>query len=117
MTKNEFNLHQICGRLTQDPKAIETAGGHFCLRFTLAYHTVRTADSDGSHANFIEIEYWGKGAKSYQPHLKKGLQVVVHGELVQKRWVGKDGKKREKFVLVAQALTISDLNYRLTQVA
>ncbi|MCS6985131.1 MAG: single-stranded DNA-binding protein [Leptospiraceae bacterium] len=117
MTSQLLNFHQLWGRLVQEPRAVETQGGHRLLRFSLVYHTLRAADSEGSHANFIEVEVWGKLAEKYQPLLKKGLQIVVTGELVQRRWQAADGRKREKYILVAHALRITDRAHRTVMAA
>ncbi len=118
MNHNELSFNQLCGRLVADPETITTAGGKTLLKFAMAYKTMRSSDSEGSHTSFIEVEAWGKIVEIYQPLLRKGLQVVVNGELVQRRWKNKEGQRREKFILVASAITITDPAFRpVTQAA
>lgn len=115
MNKNELNIHQVVGRLVQDPLVKETKSGKRVMSFDLAYNTLQSTDPDGSHANFISIEAWDRIADIFAPILTKGLQVIINGDLVQNRWVDKDGKKRQDFKLVAQAITINDLKFRMPE--
>ncbi len=117
MKQNELNIHQLVGRLVNDPVVKEIKSGKRVMTFNLAYNTMQSTDNDGSHANFISVEAWDKMVDIFEPMLTKGLQIIVNGDLVQNRWVDKDGKKRETFKFVAQAITINDLKFRMPEKA
>lgn len=107
MFVSKFQIHQISGRLVADPEFQETKNGKLLLSFALAYDTYATSDAQGSHANFIQVSAWEKLASAFHGLLKKGMSVIVNGELVQNRWTDKDGKKRSNFVLIASSIYVT----------
>ena len=111
---NPMNLQitQVCGRLVKDPQLKETPTGKIVMEFTLAYNTRSSTDSLGSHTSFLTIEAWEKLAEKYILHLKKGIQIIVKGELVQNRWKDTEGKIYSKVKIVAENIEINDLKRR-----
>ena len=107
-----LQIIQVCGRLTKDPQLKETPTGKIVMEFTLAYNTRSSTDSLGSHTNFITIEGWETLAEKYILHLKKGIQIIVKGELVQNRWKNSEGKSYSKVKIVAENIEINDLKKR-----
>lgn len=107
MFVSKFQIHQVVGRLVADPDFQETKSGKLRLSFAVAYDTYATSDAAGSHANFIQVTAWEKLALSYNDLLKKGMQVIINGELVQNRWVDKTGKKNSNFVLNASTIYLT----------
>lgn len=112
MNKNELNIHQISGSLVADPECKTVKDGKKVLNIRLVYFTPQSTDSEGSHANFLDAEAWGKTAEIFEPLLRKGMKVLASGELVQKRFTDKNGAKRERFVLSINTLTITDLKFQ-----
>jgi single stranded DNA-binding protein len=109
--RTQWNYVQVSGRIASDIEK-KTVKDQTVLTFTLLFETLRKTDRDGSHANFIQVELWGKMAELFYPLLAKGIEILVTGELFQQRWVGTDGKKAQKFSISAQALAISDQKFR-----
>jgi len=109
--RTQWNWIQVSGRLASDIEKKQVKE-QTVVQFTLVYETMRKTDKDGSHANFIEVELWGKLADLYSTLLVKGMEIIATGELFQQRWVNKDGKKAQKFAINAQAIAISDQSYR-----
>ena len=107
-----LNITQICGRLTKDPELKETSTGKLVMEMFLAYPTRNSADKKGSHTSFILIEVWEKLAERFVLNLKKGMQIVVKGELVQNRWENESGEKLSKIKIVADNIEINDLKRR-----
>ena len=103
----ELNINQFTGNLVRDPEQVATKNGKILLKFTIAYNSRSTTDSEGSHANYLQVEAWEKLAEAMVPRLKKGLRIVTKGELVQKRWKDQDGKTKSQFVLVANTVMVS----------
>jgi len=109
--RNQWNWVQLSGRIATEITKI-VIKDQTVLQFPLLFETLRKTDKEGSHANFIEVEIWGKMAELYFAMLGKGLEIIVTGELFQQRWVGKDGKKAQRFSINAQALAITDQTFR-----
>lgn len=109
--RTQWNYVQISGRIASEVEK-KTVNDQTLINFTLLFETMRKTDKDGSHANFIQVELWGKMAELFYPLLSKGIEIVVTGELFQQRWVGTDGKKAQKYSISAQALAISDQKFR-----
>ncbi|MBN8221959.1 MAG: single-stranded DNA-binding protein [Spirochaetes bacterium] len=109
--RTQWNWVQASGRVASEVEK-KTVKDQTVIQFTLMFETRRKTDKEGSHVNFIDIELWGKMADLFHPMLKKGIEIIVTGELFQQRWVGKDGKRAQKFCISAQALAISDQTFR-----
>lgn len=107
-----LNIQQFTGRLTRDPELLETSTGKLLLKFSIAYQTFSSADAAGSKVSFLPVETWEKAAAFYASRLKKGMQIVVRGELVQNRWHDAAGKTRSQHKLVARTIGITDLYRR-----
>lgn len=109
--RTQWNYVQISGRIASDVEK-KIVKEQTVISFMLLFETVRKTDKEGSHANFIQVELWGKMAELFYPLLAKGIEIMVTGELFQQRWVGTDGKKAQKYSISAQALAISDQKFR-----
>lgn len=109
--RTQWNYVQISGRIASDIEK-KTVKEQTVISFTLIFETLRKTDKEGSHANFIQVELWGKMAELFYPLLGKGIEIMVTGELFQQRWVGTDGKKAQKYSISAQALAISDQKFK-----
>lgn len=112
MFNDRMSIQQFVGRLVKDPTLKTTTGGKLVMNFSLAYNTANKSDDAGSHTSFLDVEAWEKLADYNAPRLKKGMQVVILGNLVQRRWKDADNKPRSMFRLVARAITVSDLKRR-----
>lgn len=112
MYNSRMNIQQFVGRLVKDPALKTTPGGKLVMSFPFAYNTLSKTDDSGSTANFIDVEAWEKLADFYAPRLKKGMEIVLMGNLTQRRWKSTDGKTRSTFKLVARAISVSDLRRR-----
>ena len=112
MYKDQTQIHQIRGRVCNEPQLKTTTTGKKLLTFTLAYQTSQTTDQEGSHSNFIQVDAWEKTATIFHPLLHKGLQIIVNGSLLQNRWKDKDDNFRSNFKLVADTLLITDLKFK-----
>lgn len=107
-----MNIQQFVGRLVKDPTLKTTPTGKLVMTFPFAYNTVSKTDDSGSTANYLDVEAWEKLADFHAPRLRKGMEVVLLGNLTQRRWKDTDGKTRSNFKLIARAITVSDLKRR-----
>lgn len=109
--RTQWNWAQLSGRIASDVEKRQFKE-QTVLTFTLVFDTQRKTDKEGSHTNFIQVEIWGKMADLYATILTKGIEVIVTGELFQQRWVAKDGKAAQKYIISTQAIAVSDQTYR-----
>lgn len=112
MYNREMNIQQFVGRLVKDPTLKTTPGGKLVMVFPFAYNTPGKTDASGSTANFIDVEAWDKLADFHAPRLKKGMEVLIKGNLMQRRWKDADDKTRSTFKIVARGIVVSDLKRR-----
>lgn len=88
----------IIGNLTADPELRFTASGAPVANFTVA-STPRTFDrqtnewKDGE-ALFMRCSIWRDVAENVTESLKKGMRVIVQGNLKQRSYETRDGEKR-----------------------
>jgi len=112
-TQMKANFNQLCGRVITEPTYRKLSDGEkSLLTFSLLYNTIQKTDKDGSNANFIDIEIWNKAADMFSDILSKGLEILINGAFVQKRFINKEGKKTSKFIFSANYISISDLNFK-----
>ena len=88
----------IVGNLTADPELRFTPSGQAVVDFTVA-STPRQYDSksgqwrDGN-ALFMRCSAWNDFAENISETLRKGMRVIVQGNLVQRSYETKDGQNR-----------------------
>ena len=88
----------IIGNLTADPELRFTPSGAPVASFTIA-STPRTFDrqtnqwKDGETL-FMRCSIWRDAAENVAESLAKGMRVIAVGNLVQRSWDDRDGKKR-----------------------
>ena len=112
MFNSKMNIQQFVGRLVKDPTLKTTPNGKLVLNFPFAYNTLNKTDSTGSTANYLDVEAWEKIADYNAPRLKKGMEIIIMGNLVQRRWKDAEGKTRSNFRSVARAISVTDLKRR-----
>ncbi len=93
-----MNSVVLIGRLTADPQS-HAGEKHESAAFRLA---VPKPGSDS--ADFIDIVCFDKLAATCAEWLTKGREVAVVGKLRFNEWTGRDGEKRSKVQVVADAV-------------
>ena len=97
-----MNSVALIGRLTADPT---THAGERHESATLRLAVPRTG-TDG--ADFIDIVTFDKLASTCAEWLTKGREVAVVGKLRLSEWTGRDGERRSKVQVVADAVQFLD---------
>lgn len=83
------------GRLTRDPKFLETDNG-------TAITTMRIAvDRVGKGVDYFDVKCFEGLAHACQEHLSKGRQVAVSGRLRFEEWETQEGGYAQRVYLVA----------------
>lgn len=85
-----MNALHIMGRLTADPEITSTQSGTTIARYTVAVDR-RFAKEGQQKTDFFSCTSFGKQAEFVEKFLKKGVKVVVSGEM-RLDTVQKDGK-------------------------
>jgi single-strand DNA-binding protein len=92
----------LIGRLTADPTS-HAGETHESATFRLA---VPRPGSDT--ADFVDIVTFDKLAATCGEYLSKGREVAVVGKLRLNEWTSKDGERRSKIQVVADAVQFLD---------
>jgi single-strand DNA-binding protein len=97
-------MNSICliGRLTADPTC-HAGESHESATFRLA---VPRPGSDS--ADFVDIVTFDKLAATCGEYLSKGREVAVVGKLRLNEWTTKDGERRSRLQVVADAVQFLD---------
>lgn len=88
----------VIGNITDDPELRFTPSGAAVANFTVA-STPRKFDKasnefkDGE-TSFYRVAVWRAAAENVAESLRKGMRVIVHGEMVLRPFEDRDGNKR-----------------------
>ena len=89
----------ICtGNLTRDVELKTTPSGSPVTTLGVANNET---SKDGKLTTFLDVDVWGKQAKSCAEYLSKGSPVLIDGRLKLDQWTQLDGQKRNKLKIVA----------------
>jgi single-strand DNA-binding protein len=101
-----FNSITLAGNLTKDPKPLEfTSGGTQKGVFRIAVNRKYKKGTEMvEDPLFIDVEVWENLAANCHEYLKKGLPVLVSGQLRRDEWTGKDNEPHEKWYVVAHVV-------------
>ncbi len=106
-----LNRCHLAGNITRDPTVKYLADQKAVGEFGLAINR-RWKGADGQmreEVTFVDIEVWGATAENAAKYLKKGSGVYVEGRLKLDTWEDKkDGSKRSKLRVVADAIQFTD---------
>lgn len=107
-----MNHITLSGNLTREPEVRTIPNSEYSvIAFGIANNDQRKKMAEGNYesiANFFDCEYFTKNPQHWLAQLRKGIGVVVEGELLQDRWE-KDGQKfsKHKIKLSAWPLVLS----------
>jgi len=90
------NKVSLIGRLGAEPEVVTLESGVTFARFTLATNESYKG-KDGTwkeNTQWHNLKAWGKTAEIVSKVLKKGLEIVVEGKIVNENYETKKGEKR-----------------------
>lgn len=97
----------VVGNMTRDPELRFTPGGLAVASFGVVYNKWKRND-DGTYEDgdpqFFDVTCWSTLAQHVAESLEKGSRVVVFGRPEYREWTNKDGDKRSKVQIVADAV-------------
>lgn len=85
-----MNKITATGRIVADAELRFTPGGDPIANFRLASDV---GFGDKKTTNWFNCQIWGKRGEALAPHLTKGQQVTVFGQLTLREWTNKEGVK------------------------
>lgn len=99
----------LMGRLTRDPEIRWTAEQESKAigRFSLAVDR-RTKREGQPDADFFNCTTFGRQAEFTEKYLKKGVKVVVVGELHNDNYTDKDGKQQYSVQIIVNELEFAE---------
>jgi single-strand DNA-binding protein len=97
-----MNTLNITGRLTQDPKLVETD------KRTICEMRVAVEGSDKYPTTFIDAVTFDGQAYACAEFLHKGRRVGVAGKLAYSEWRDAEGKKRERYRVIGRVEFLDD---------
>ena len=99
-----FNKVILIGNMTADPELKQTASGISVCSFSIAVN--RRVAKDGEQAcDFITIQTWRQTAEFVSRYFKKGMPILVCGQLQQRTWTDNQGNKRYATEVVADEVS------------
>ena len=99
-----FNKVILIGNMTADPELKATTSGISVCSFSIAVN--RRVSKDGEQAcDFITIQTWRQTAEFVSRYFKKGMPILVCGQLQQRTWTDNQGNKRYATEVVADEVS------------
>ena len=99
------NHVEMVGNVTRDPELRFAQSGVAICQFGMAWNK-RVKDGDDI-AHFFDVVAFRQLAENCAESLKKGMRVVVIGELQQRSWQTDTGDKRSKVEILADEISPS----------
>jgi single-strand DNA-binding protein len=100
------NLAVVMGRLTREPELQPLQNTSVC-RFTVAVNEPYKDRKSGEFkevTSYVDVEVWGAAAERFVQKFNKGDLIVVQGRLRTDTWEDKNGNKRKRTFLRADAI-------------
>lgn len=98
-----MNVWTFTGRLGADGELRTTQSGEKVLGFRVANDV---GFGERRTTQWVECSVWGRRAESLAPHMTKGKQVVVSGELTLREYEKRDGTRG-----AGLAVRVNDLDF------
>ena len=98
-----MNHATFAGRLGHDASLRSTPDGKPVLNFSLA---VDTGWGDRRETLWIDCTLWGERGEKLAPHLSKGKQLTVAGDVGLRTWDKRDGSAGAALTCNVQRLTL-----------
>ncbi len=107
----DINKIILIGRLGANPILRETKTGAVVVNFSIATsRRVKSTDASETEPMTEETQWhrivaWGRQGEMCAQYLTKGEKVYVEGSVLSQKYVGKDGKERVSFEVIAETVS------------
>lgn len=91
----------LIGNVVNDPEARYLEGGKKVATFAIAVNKKR---GEETYTSYFDVAVWGDMADNVVASIHKGDRIVVAGELKQRTYEDREGKKRSAVELQAEAI-------------
>ncbi len=103
-----MNLAVVMGRLVKDVETRYSKDGMCISRYTLAVDR-RGRDKDGeTKTDFLRVVAFGKGGEFAEKYFRKGLRVLVSGQIQTDTYTDKEGRKLTSWEIAAHNQEFAD---------
>lgn len=106
------NSISLTGNITRNPELRDTSTGTQVLAFSLTVDKHAKQDKRVDKANWVAVFLLGQEAESMSRHLSKDSHVNVHGRLIQRTWVTKDGHQHSRLEVIADDIDLTTSSQR-----
>ena len=103
---NDINVLTMSGRLTRDVEVKDVGNDRRVAKFGFASNYYQGKGKDEG-TNFLDCNVWGPKADVLSQYAKKGMRLVITGNLKTDTWE-KDGEKKSKMVVDVQDFTFAE---------
>lgn len=114
------DVNTFRGNLTDDPVLRFTSNGRAVVNFTIATNkrsfNRQTNEWEDGETTFRPVTAWNALAENIAESLRKGMRVIVIGELGDRTYTTKDGNERRVTEVTAQDVGPSLLYAQATQI-
>ena len=95
----------IIGNMTRDPELRFSNSGMPVATFGMAWN--RRRQDQEEEVSFFDVVCFGGLAENVADSLRKGMRVVVYGNLRQRSWDTQEGERRSKVEITANEVSPS----------
>lgn len=99
-----FNKVILAGNLTRDPQLTYLPSQTPVVDFAIAINRYWTG-ADGQRRDetcYIDVRAYGKQAETINYYMSKGRAILIEGRLRLEQWIGQDGTKRSKHIVIVE---------------
>lgn len=91
----------LIGNVVADPEIRRTEGGAKVATFAIAVNKKR---GEETYTSYFDVAVWGDMADNVVTSIHKGDRIVVTGELKQRTYEDREGKKRSAVELQVEGI-------------
>lgn len=99
-----FNKAILIGNMTADPELKQTASGISVCSFSIAVNR-RFAKEGEQNVDFINIVAWRNQAEFITRYFKKGMPILICGQIQTRTWTDNQNVKRYATEVVADEVS------------
>ena len=99
-----FNKAILIGNMTADPELKQTASGLSVCSFSIAVNR-KFAPEGAQNVDFINIVAWRQQAEFITRYFKKGMPILICGQIQTRTWSDNQGNKRYATEVIADEVS------------
>ena len=110
-----MNKATLIGRLAADPELRQTGSGIAVTSFTIAVDRPYSGKESETQTDWIDIVAWRHTAEFVCKYFKKGMPILICGQLQTRNWTDNQGNKRYATEVVADEVSFVGNNENATE--